>query len=93
MPSIKACGAKRQQLDDGQLNQSYVRILHSTSLKNQAALRAAERAWISFRDAECSFRYATEGGGQDASLIASQCQTELTSERVRQLNTYTQNTH
>ena len=89
MPAIKACGAKQQQSNDGQLNQSYARVLHSASPKAQAALRSAERAWIGFRDAECGFRYQAEGGGQDASLVANQCQSELTSDRIRQLDSYT----
>ncbi len=93
MPAIKACGAKQQQSNYGQLNQTYSRVLRSTAPKYQPALRAAERAWIGFRDAECAFRHASEGGGQDASLIASQCQAELTSDRVRQLNAYMQHAH
>ena len=93
MPAIKACGAKQQQSNDGELNQAYLRVLRSTAPKNAPALRAAERAWIGFRDAECDFRYASEGGGQDASLIASQCQAELTSDRIRQLNAYMQHAH
>lgn len=89
MPAIKACGAQQAQSNDGRLNQAYARALHSAGARNQAALRAAERAWIAFRDAECGFRYSSEGGGQDASLVASQCRMELTSDRVRQLDAYT----
>ena len=88
IPAIKACGAQQSQSNDGRLNQSYARVLRSTSARNQAGLRAAERAWIAFRDAECGFRYASEGGGQDASLVASQCRMELTSDRIRQLDAY-----
>lgn len=88
MPAIKACDAKQKESGDGKLNQSYLRVLHTLKPRDQTAFRAVERAWISFRDAECDFRYTAEGGGQDAALVASQCEAELTADRIRQLDAY-----
>jgi len=49
---------------------------------NAAALRAAQRAWIAFRDAECAWTYQRWSGGTIRTLMAGSCQLELTARRV-----------
>lgn len=41
-----------------QLNVTYQALLRQLTPKNQSALRAAQRAWIRFRDVDCSFGWA-----------------------------------
>lgn len=48
-------------------------------------LRAAQRAWLGFRDAECAFRRSADEGGTDAVLIANTCRIELTIARSEEL--------
>lgn len=51
----------------------------------QQALRSAQRAWISWRDAQCVVEgYAARGGSMEPMLIA-QCKERLTRERIEQL--------
>ena len=45
-------------------------------------LLAAQRAWIAWRDAECSLSYASWGDGSMRNIAASTCMAHLTADRV-----------
>ena len=51
-------------------------------------LQAAQRAWISFRDAECAFSTNDSKGGSIYPMLMSNCLEELTADRTKQLRTY-----
>lgn len=53
--------------------------------KRAESLRAAQRAWISFRDAECGLDYAMWGSGSMRHIAASNCQLEMTAARTIKL--------
>lgn len=46
------------------------------------SLRAAQRAWIAFRDAECELEYAVWGSGSMRNIAGSGCIMRLTAERT-----------
>ena len=48
-------------------------------------LQTAQRAWIAFRDAECTYSTADSEGGSIHPMEVSQCLTELTEARTKQL--------
>ena len=48
-------------------------------------LLAAQRAWLTFRDAECEAENAGSTGGSMHGMAIGQCRTTLTNARVRQL--------
>lgn len=51
-------------------------------------LKASQRAWIAFRDAECAFAAsAVEGGSAYPEVVAS-CRAGLTTKRVADFNAY-----
>lgn len=85
VPALKICANREQTLRDTNLNHEYQLRLKSIDPATAAKLRTAERAWVAFRDAECAYRLADEGGGQDAALVWSDCRLELTQQRTRQL--------
>ena len=49
------------------------------------ALRAAQRAWIAFRDAECALSHAQWGAGSMRSIAAAGCQADMTATRTIEL--------
>ncbi len=49
------------------------------------ALQKAQRAWIAFRDAECSMEYAAWGKGSIRSIAGADCMMSLTAERTVRL--------
>ncbi len=48
-------------------------------------LLAAQRAWITFRDAECAFEYAIFGSGTMRSIVGAGCIMQQTAERTIEL--------
>ena len=50
--------------------------------KRAEHLRAAQRAWIAFRDAECALAYAQWGSGSMRSIVGADCQMQMTAERT-----------
>lgn len=73
------CAAQAYDQADRRLSQAYKR------LERTPELVAAERAWITFRDAECKFEaHAVEGGSMQPMVYAN-CLQSLTEDRIKQL--------
>ncbi|MEL6518445.1 MAG: lysozyme inhibitor LprI family protein [Pseudomonadota bacterium] len=49
------------------------------------ALRAAQRAWIAFRDTECGLAYAVWGAGSMRQIAGADCLMEMTARRALDL--------
>jgi uncharacterized protein YecT (DUF1311 family) len=56
----------------------------------EKSLMAAERAWIGFRDAECSFSASSSKGGTIYPMIYSECLEKLTKARIDGLKRFMQ---
>lgn len=50
------------------------------------ALRAAQQAWLAFRDAECAFAYSTGQDGTMRTLLGARCLLDMTAYRVIEFN-------
>lgn len=72
---------------DGELNDVYGRLKqgYAKYIEPKAALVAAQRAWVSFRDAECKQDEVAADGGSVAPMIILNCRTKLTEARTEQL--------
>jgi uncharacterized protein YecT (DUF1311 family) len=82
---MNICADADYQAADARLNKTYKDLVGEDDEKTNKLLQAAQRAWISFRDAECAYSTADSEGGSIHPLEVSQCLTELTNERVKQL--------
>ena len=51
----------------------------------EATLREAQRAWVAFRDAHCTWEGFAERGGSLEPMVYEECRTRLTRERIAQL--------
>ncbi|RJG46322.1 lysozyme inhibitor LprI family protein [Mesorhizobium sp. DCY119] len=75
---------------DQALNQTFKKI--QTRIADDADGKArfvkAQRAWIAFRNAECTFQSSGDDGGSAAPMVVAACQAELTKDRTRQLKAY-----
>lgn len=78
------------QQADKALNEAFRQIEHRLADDPGAKSRLvhAQRAWIAFRDAECTFQSSGEDGGSAAPMVIMACQTTLTAERTGQLKAY-----
>jgi len=74
----------RHEMADKELNRVYAKLVAEASPEGRQRLRAAQRAWIAFRDLDCAARAGSRGGSfYSASL--SLCLEAVTDERTRTL--------
>lgn len=87
---MNACAAKAAAAADAELNGVYKEI--ETRLYDEPDPRklliAAEKAWVSFRDAECAFRTSATVDGSIHPTMVSMCLEDLTKARTEQLKVY-----
>ncbi len=87
---MDACAGTAFKKADAELNGLYRRI--TGRLKDDVAtlnlLVAAERAWVSFRDAECRFANSGSADGSVYPMIMAQCEEGLTRGRITDLTAY-----
>lgn len=79
------CAGEDYQAADARLNKAYQDLISSDDADDLKLLQAAQRAWISFRDAECAHSTAASNGGSIHAMAVSQCLTRLTNDRIKQL--------
>ena len=79
------CAGVDFQAADAKLNAAYKDLVGRNDEKSNRLLQTAQRAWIAFRDAECAYSTADSEGGSIHPMEISQCLTELTNERTKQL--------
>jgi uncharacterized protein YecT (DUF1311 family) len=69
---------------DAALNKLYTKVLAALDDEGKKKLKAAQRAWVVFRDAEADLQADTEArGGTLAPLIYDSTRTTLTNERIK----------
>ncbi|MBF0267817.1 MAG: DUF1311 domain-containing protein [Alphaproteobacteria bacterium] len=81
------CLRQEYERSDKKLNASYRRLLQL--LEDPSALKKAQIAWLSFRDATCA--YENSGIGKDGSLYPygwNACMIDVTNKRIRDLDMY-----
>ena len=65
-PELNACAKNRSDEADKKLNEVYRKLIAALAdSKLQEKLKVAERAWVSYRDAEATFEATAEEGGED----------------------------
>jgi uncharacterized protein YecT (DUF1311 family) len=87
--SMNFCAEKDYQAADKKLNAVYKNIV--TALGDDSyviKLKTAERAWMTFRDAQCTFETAENEGGSIHPMVYSGCEARLTNERTKELQSY-----
>lgn len=81
---MEECIQRELEIQDRRLNTAYQALMKSLSEKRRAQLRDAQRKWIAFRDANCSFYFDPEGGSA-ARLASNECVVTLTAHRASEL--------
>lgn len=88
--TLNECAARQYKQADAQLNTLYQQI--NGHLKDnpqgKKSLLMAQRAWLAFRDAECTFAASGVEGGSVYPLIHNQCLADLTQKRVETFKGY-----
>jgi uncharacterized protein YecT (DUF1311 family) len=76
------CNAENLASEDKRLNDVYKKLLAKEDKEGQKKLRAAQRAWITFRDAECEYDSDSMRGGSLQAVLYSGCLAEATKSRA-----------
>jgi len=79
------CAAARFEAADRELNQTYQALMAKLDPEQRAALRTAQRAWITFRNAEARFAGSAAAGGSLAGVIELGEKAALTESRIAAL--------
>ena len=82
---MNICADADYQAADAKLNAAYKDLVGRNDDNTNKLLQTAQRAWIAFRDAECTYSTADSEGGSIHPMEVSQCLTELTEARTKQL--------
>lgn len=83
--AMRACENERFKRADAGMNAAYRSLATRLDQGGQAKLRAAQQAWIRFREAEASYQADAERGGTLAPLVATVVRADLTEARRRDL--------
>jgi uncharacterized protein YecT (DUF1311 family) len=78
---------------DAELNRVYQESLKKLNPEQSALLKKAQRAWLTYRDAQCEADYKMFAGGSAAPLALTQCRVTLTQERTETLKDANLNLH
>ena len=87
---INACARAKAQEAEDHLKKSYQAVLCYLDAYTRAKLEASQRAWESFRDADCAFWGA--GDGTIARANYSGCRAQLAQDRTKELDGWPPNT-
>lgn len=79
------CAVMEYQRVDSELNAVYAEYRKRLSPSQAQQLKAAEVAWIKFRDASCIFETSEVEGGSIHPLVYHDCLTTKTRERIAAL--------
>ncbi|MBN3852117.1 DUF1311 domain-containing protein [Paraburkholderia sp. Ac-20340] len=84
--AMDECVGRTMKASDQHLNETYRALLAKVGKDGGARLRKAQRAWLTWRDAQCSFStMGTSGGSINASMYGL-CIDELTQEQTKRLD-------
>ncbi|EML1599159.1 DUF1311 domain-containing protein [Burkholderia cenocepacia] len=89
------CAEKDRRAADLKLNSTYKKLLSvlkddpDSGVIPKTQIVSAQRAWVTFRDAECDLKTSLNGGARQWLIVNhSQCLTELTEQRTKALQDY-----
>jgi len=82
---LNQCAARARDKADAELNKAYRELMKDTGSTERVKLRAAQLAWIKFRDTQCDYETVDNEGGSIYPMVYSFCLAKVTGARVKQL--------
>ena len=81
------CAGAELEVQDRALNAAYRDLVSDMNARQKANLLKAQRAWIAFRDADCTSRYDPDWGSM-STISANFCMLRRTVERTIELEEF-----
>lgn len=82
---LDQCAGQDFQASDAKLNALYKSMMAKYEAPNQAKLKTAEKAWLTYRDAECAYETNGTAGGTINPMMDTMCRTTKTDARIKEL--------
>lgn len=88
--TLNECTNNSYKESDSELNKLYKEIKNRLNQDPDSAKKfvAAQRSWITFRDAECDFATANSQAGSAYGMLVSLCRDRLTQARIKEFKAY-----
>jgi uncharacterized protein YecT (DUF1311 family) len=84
--AMNICADRDYRASDARLNATYTKLMSALGdIGFKAKLKASQRAWIEFRDRECTYQTADNEGGSIHPMVYAGCLARLTKARTREL--------
>ena len=82
---MRECESKNMKEADAELNKIYKQLMSRIDKNQKDKLKAAELAWIKYRDAHCEFEASFYEGGTMQPQVHSSCLRAMTEKRTKEL--------
>ena len=82
---MNMCWGTEYKKADAQLNKIYQELAAMLEAEDKTELKAAETAWIKYRDAHCEFASDQYRGGSMRPMIEAICLADVTNNRTTEL--------
>ena len=88
--AMNVCADQAYRKTDAELNAVYSQINGRLKQDKEATklLVNAQKAWLAFREAECTFSTSASVQGSVYPMLVAQCRGGMTSKRIDELKTY-----
>jgi len=88
---MRNCAGKQYQKADAELNNVYQQLMSKLGDEgHKAALRAAQQAWIKYRDGNCEFEAYLNRGGTIYPVVYTGCLRAMTTARTKELREFSE---
>ena len=81
---LNLCASRAFRKADAELHRLYQQLMKDAGAGERAKLRAAQLAWLKFRDAHCEYEAFGNTGGSIYPMVYGFCLAEVTGERAKQ---------
>ena len=82
---LNECYGNEYKKQDELLNQTYLEAMKLATETQKPLLKAAQNAWIAYRDADCALMTSGADGATVAPMVHAQCMADKTRERTELL--------
>ncbi|SDO07142.1 Uncharacterized conserved protein YecT, DUF1311 family [Methylobacterium phyllostachyos] len=85
---LNACAGATYERADAAMNVAYAKLMKQIGPKTRDGLRAAQKAWLPFRDASCALEAMGVEGGSMQPQVHADCLARVTAARTKVLTGY-----
>lgn len=85
---LNQCYGRLADKADAELNKLYQQLIAKSEGKEKDSLRAAQRAWVAYRDKECDYETVAEEGGSIRPMEIAICVADKTRARVKEFKSF-----